>query len=550
LNQRRPVISTRLKLLILAWLAPVALGLPFIGRAYFVDDHYHMLMAQGILENPSRPYDFRADDAGPDNAGWDRGQPPRMVNPPLHHYWLAFLWKASGGRLWAVRLGGLFLAGFTAVFIFRLAQRFILPPLPAALLCVLTPAFWLTSHTLLIDGTMLFFFLGALVYWIDGLRRKSNALLFLSGLFMAATVLTKYTGAYVGLLALLWWGLQEKEDRSWRALGFLLVPVVAMGAWAWWTTAAYGDFHLTAAARRMVAPFRWSQVLVLLSFFGGAFLLPLSSWGWARRRPRLLTGAATLASALWALMASPMGGFGPGQALMLSVFSVGALLFYAMLVAEAGAFRTRGDIFLLAWLALGTLQMMVAMAWVAGRYYLTLLPPVIFLIGRLGLSLHRHAPARLTRFQTAWGAGLLAIGVLLAAGDYAQARTSRRVVEDSNRDGWLSSGRRCFYLGDSFTASYLKYAGWQAAFEQTPLRAGDLLLHQEVTMPPWWFRRSGRRFRELKAYEYRSWNPVRVMDNRGSAGFYASVWGALPFTFSTGPLERYRLLEVLPGEGG
>ena len=38
--------------------------LPFVHRAYFVDDYYHMEMAKGILEHPLRPYDFRTDDNG------------------------------------------------------------------------------------------------------------------------------------------------------------------------------------------------------------------------------------------------------------------------------------------------------------------------------------------------------------------------------------------------------------------------------------------------------------------------------------------------------
>jgi hypothetical protein len=137
------------------------------------------------------------------------------------------------------------------------------------------------------------------------------------------------------------------------------------------------------------------------------------------------------------------------------------------------------------------------------------------------------------------------VSAAVAWADLAQAGIRRRIVEDVSRDGWQAQGRRCFYLGDSFTSSYLKYAGWQPAFPDTKLLPGDLIVRQEVIMPAWWFRAEARRLRAVKTYEYPSRFPVRVMDNRGSAGFYASAWGALPFTFSQGPLERYTLLEVM-----
>ena len=64
-------------------------------------------------------------------------------------------------------------------------------------------------------------------------------------------------------------------------------------------------------------------------------------------------------------------------------------------------------------------------------------------------------------------------------------------------------------------------------------------------MPLIWFKRRPLVLRELDRFEYPMATPLKVMDFSGSAGFYASVWGALPFTFSTGPAERFRLYEVV-----
>ncbi len=64
-------------------------------------------------------------------------------------------------------------------------------------------------------------------------------------------------------------------------------------------------------------------------------------------------------------------------------------------------------------------------------------------------------------------------------------------------------------------------------------------------MPPWWYKAAASDQRGIKAYRYESMLPLRVMDNLGGAGFYASVWGPLPYAVSQSPLENYRLYEAL-----
>jgi hypothetical protein len=45
----------------------------------------------------------------------------------------------------------------------------------------------------------------------------------------------------------------------------------------------------------------------------------------------------------------------------------------------------------------------------------------------------------------------------------------------------------------------------------------------------------------LHRLTYRTWNPLRTLDSVSGAGFYGSIWGPLPFSFSLGPLEVYTL---------
>lgn len=538
----RVMITKKIPPAFLVFLSPLLLGAPFVGRAFFVDDHYHVLMAQGLRNHPLRPYDFVADDAGPAHRGWERGQPPRMVNPPLHHYVLALFLEISGGRLWAVRLLSLLFSSGAALMIFLLARRFVIPPGPAALFSILSPAFWISSYGLLIDSTLLFFFLAGLWAWTEGLARRSAVWLAGAGGLMGLAILTKYTGGYVGVLALLYWWLAGPRPRWRAALFYLLLPAVVLVAWSLWNIATYGAPHLTESSKRVMQSFAWSHVLVFLCFFTGS--LGVSFFWWPRDRPALWAtagGGAALSGVL------SLAGFSLFQSLFMAFLSVWAAGFLFTVVH--GAFRSRfpADSFLALWLLLGAAQMVYVMQWVAARYYLTILPPVVFLWLREARARRPHAPEALGRALSRAGAVLFVLGGLLAVADWVQAQTGRRIAEDLRRAAPAAPSGRKFILWDSFLAGdLLKRDGWTPAFPETEFRPGDLLLRPEVIMPPWWLAQRRPPLAARAVFEYPSVFPLRVMDNRGAAGFYASAWGPLPFTLSRSPLERYVLYEVLP----
>jgi hypothetical protein len=526
------------------FLLPLLLGAPFVGRAFFVDDNYQMLMARGTMEHPLRPYDFKADDNGLANSAWDPGQPPRMVNPPLHHYILGLFSKCVGDHVAGVRALALLLAGGSAVFIYLLAARLAVPPVGATVLAVLTPAFWLSSYALLIDSTLLFFFLGALWTWIEGLRRRSTAWLAASGLLMGLTLMAKYTGVLLFPVAALYAWTDREHGRRWRPWLTFLIPIGIFGLWSGWNVATYGAVHFTESAKRVIQTFSWGHVLIFLTFLGGVFLLPLASWiglGGLRRTGSIgLVGAFGLAFFLM----SPWGGFGVGTSLLMAGLTVGGLLFLWETVALLKDSKYPSDPFLVGWVWIGSVQMIYVMQWVAARYYLTLVVPVVFLTVRMAQRRWALAPSKFARAQGAAVGLLFLFSAGLAVGDYLQADAQRTVSFDVQRDKLLENGRRGVFLGDSFTSSYLKTVGWEPGFPSTDFSPGTLVLKQQVVMPPWWFRAKAVPLRPIKQYVYPSRWPWRTMDNKASAGFYASCWGGLPFAFSQGPLERYILFEV------
>jgi hypothetical protein len=185
--------------------------------------------------------------------------------------------------------------------------------------------------------------------------------------------------------------------------------------------------------------------------------------------------------------------------------------------------------------------MAVVMGWVAARYYVIVVPAVVMLSVRI---VEIKWPQKSFAILRATFLTVLVASAALAYADYNQAETSRLLLRDLDKAGF-KGGERHFYTGDSFTVSYLKGRGWVPCFTSTQFQVGDQILVKEVTMPSLTFFKKPLELREIAVFNYPTRFPIKVMDLRGSAGFYASVWGALPFTFSTGPWERFHLLEVV-----
>ncbi len=525
--------------------------LPFVRRAYFVDDYYFVTMAKGILQRPWRPYDFKSDDAGIGNVGWKRTERPRMVNPPLFHYYLAGVIALVGDTTWKLRVASLpfsFVALFSMYF---LGKRLVPDPLTPALLMALTPAYWLTSYSLLLDGALVALLLVSLLVFFIGQEKKSLGWIVASGLLMGMTMLVKYSGVIVVMLAFSWQCLDAKR-RSWKpGYASYLVFLIVQLLWGAWNIATYGQLHFLAALPRgMSAPSAlvWAQkALVLGSFIGGSLLFVMLAPAMLWRKSKLwIAGLLLLAGGLYYLFSSRAGGFGGMQSTLLALFLTGSISFFVLMGRVMKPSMYKNDMFIMLWVFLGIAELVVVMPWTAGRYLLCVLPALCWVFGIL---------VEESKWPRLWAVALVSTavtGLLVAHADYAQANTilaMSNVLRERAADLEVLAPRpahRWYYLGDTFTgyAPYLGPQGWEAAFPTTVFHRGDLLLRPRYRTSSWWALPRTLKLNPVLSEEFRSRNPLRVMDLQGSAGFYASVWGALPFVVTQHPLEQFDLYQV------
>lgn len=592
------------------WLGLVVLltSLPFVQRAYFVDDYYFVTMAKGLLEHPWRPYDFKSDDAGIGNVAWERGQRPRMVNPPLFHYYLAAVMATVGDEPWKMRTASLLFSLMAVWSMYFLGKRFVDNPFLPTLLMAVCPAYWLTSYSLLIDSALIGCMLGSFLLFVVGHERRRLSWVIGSGVLMGLTMLVKYTGALVFALAFAWQCL-DPESRRWKAsyVAYVAGGIVLL-LWGIWNIATYGQMHLFAtlprgfhstsssgifvlgfflmaltAARVMPlprgqkadarligllglvlvlglpaikasSPTLWleatyaDKILVLSSFLGGGLIFMLGSLLLLAMKPRVATAMFGMwGIVLFYLFHSRFGGFAVLESVLLSLFIVGAMAFL-WLAGECLARRQiRHADFLWVWLALGIAELITVMPWTAGRYLLGIVPPFAW------IAFHLYRQGKKPWLWRAVLGTTAVMGLLLAHADFIQANTiaylSERLAEKRSEFEAHAPKTQShwYFLADTFDGAqpYIEPLGWENVLPYQSFKKGDLFLRAYYRKSSWWMVDTMRQFKPVWTIEMRSWNLFRVMDVPASAGFYASCWGALPWTITDHPLERFELYQAV-----
>jgi len=225
----------------LAIVVVIAALVPFLNKAFHIDDPLFLWMAQQISQHPTDPYGF--------SVNWYVSAKPMfsiMQNPPLNAYYIALAAKFFG---WSeLALHGAFLVPAVAAVLgtFFLAQRLSGSPLLGALLVLFTPVFLVSATTVMCDVWLLALWVWSVHCWLRGLERHSYWLLLLASLLVAAAALTKYFG--VSLVPLLAAYTVARERRLTSRLLFLLIP-----------NAIIGIYEAIAKAKyRVFLPTQWS----------------------------------------------------------------------------------------------------------------------------------------------------------------------------------------------------------------------------------------------------------------------------------------------------
>jgi len=510
----------------------VAALLPFVGKAFTMDDPLFVRTAQQIVQHPFDPYGF--------SINWyGRTEPMSGVtqNPPLTSYALAMASAITGWNEIGLHLAFLAFAFAVIAGTWSLARDMTERPFLAAVITLVTPFFLVSATNVMSDVPMLACFVWALALWRRGIDDDRSALLVIAALLAAAAGLFKYFGVSALPLMLVYAIVRKRRIGAWILP--LALPLAAFAAYDFATKSMYGRALLTGAAHYATAEKTGSAAnlvarsILTLGFAGGGaiailFFSPLI----ARRRwwiaIAIVIGAALVVFATGAPATLRIAG-SSAQVAHLVIFTAAGLGIVVLAVVDVVRHRSADSIVLFLWIA-GTLIFAAYVNWtVNARSLLPLAPAVAILVSR-------HVVASRKAIAAAVAASA-AVALIAAAADAAYANAQRHAATQFAIE-YSGENHHIWFEGHWGFQYYMESIGAVPfGFDET-LHGKDLLvtpsmntlLLNDVQRPP---------HRVINVIRVPSPIPAGTVSNVMKAGFYSDYMGPLPYVFGAPPVETY-----------
>lgn len=531
---------------------------PFVTKAFHIDDTLFLWTARHIHANPFNFYGY--------SANWIGYEMPMHLinqNPPLVSYLIAlaaFLFRWSEVALHTVFILPAVSVGLGTYF---LALRLTSRPLPAALITVFTPAFLVSGTSLMSDTTMAAFYVWATVFWLKGLSEDRPVCLLAGGVLISLSALTKYFGMSLVPLLAVFTLAEKRRPGSW--ILYLLLPVLILAGYEWATWKLYGHGLLSGAfsfsAKVLSTKSIPMDVKILsgLAFFGGClasafFFAPLI---WPRRvwiaagsvlLPVCFTVLVTLESR-GTLFEGGSGTLRWGFIIQYAVFILAGIHILALALSDLRERRNAGSLLLFLWVA-GTFFFAVFLNWtVNARVVLPAAPAVgILVMRRYG----RREETRGSRPVWHWVLPLFpAVVVTLAvAGADASLANCQRSAAESIREDYEGYPHTIWFQGHWGFQYYMESIGAKPLeLRKFELAEGDIIVIPSNNCYLWRlpygvFHLSGKKSRAPMRW-------IGIMSSEAGAGFYNSECGPLPYVIGTVMPEEYSFYlysETLPEE--
>ncbi|MFW6108697.1 MAG: hypothetical protein ACOC8D_02675 [bacterium] len=266
--------------MVLALVLTAAVGGPFLGKAFHIDDTFVLKVSRQILRDPLHPYDAE--------INWGRGLNTifeRTKNPPLLSYYLAPLLRFCGPSEIALHAAMLVFLFLLALGTALLGRWFWVDEWWPMLFVMFSPAVMVSPNVMRDVPAAGLLTLG-LALFVLGTDEDRHGLMAAGSVLFGLATLTKYSAAALLPLLVIYPLLRRKPLR----MLWVLVPVAFLGLWSlhnWWSQ---GIPHIALLLRQRAEKLqgfgrpRSEKLVAGLAIAGSSlFLLPALLVGWLRK---------------------------------------------------------------------------------------------------------------------------------------------------------------------------------------------------------------------------------------------------------------------------
>jgi 4-amino-4-deoxy-L-arabinose transferase-like glycosyltransferase len=468
-------------------LATLSCLLPFVNKAFHIDDPLFIWSARQILAHPLDPFGFR--------VNWYVTAVPMVQetkNPPLTCYYLALAGTLLGWSEPALHLAFLLPAVAAVWGTFRLAQFFCSRPGLAAFLTLATPVFLVSSSTLMCDTMMLAFWVWALIYWEKGLDRRSPGWLCLAGLLIGLGALTKYFGVSLVPLLLVYSLMRRRKVGAW--IFALAIPLVMLAAYFWLAYLRYDvnlprellqtKMHLSSGGQSFQLRLE-AKVLMALTFTGGCLLTVLffAPFLWSRRILLLSLVIPLLLGAMLYYRGTMSKLVGEDRTRMdlvvqAAFFAAAALSLWGLVAADLWRFHDAASVLLFLWIG-GTFFFAGFVNWsINARSILPMAPAASILVARRIDQVWGNA----SQSRLSWRLALplfpaFALGLWLSWSDHQLAGSGRTAANVLRTYASKHPGEHIWFAAHAGFQYYMEEYGFSPIdFANVDCQKGDILV--------------------------------------------------------------------------
>ncbi len=551
--------AMKLQSLPLIVLVVAVTAVPFLNKAYHIDDPFVLAVSKQILETPLDPFAGKIDWFGYESAMWEA-----TTNPPFLSYYLApFAAKFNFSEIAlhsAMMLFLVLLAWGTTVLSNRFTHGSNWP-----LLFLMFSTAVMVSGNVMRDVPAAGLAVAGIALFVLGTDRE-NWLYMLSGSVLAGlAVLTKYSSVIVFPVMLLYPFLH----RKYWLMGWIIPGLLVLLAWCLHNEAFYGQMHIVYLTlnRRAVEGIPWQDkacgALVILGSM--VYITPALLWSFCiRKRWAALAGALPVGlTAFWAVERH-FDWSADGQYSLWAV--LGAILLYGVLlegfrrgipyVKNIRDERAADALFLFAWVCAPVIFSVFLVPFQAVRHQIVTLVPLLLLAFRsINISL-RLGGVLLEAFVVVLFFVQAAVSYAVAVVDYQYADTYRQMAAYV-KDKYVSPDHETWYAGHWGWKYYADQAGLRQRHRDQALpKPGDILAWPLRVHYGEVFGDIGDPFKILEhgtieKKEYTTPIPIRTMNFHG-ASFYAVIGNNVPYRFfqdiDLETLKVFRVKDYDPNE--
>lgn len=538
---RRPVA--------LAFVCALLVGVPFLDKAFTIDDTPVLTVAQQVVKDPLRPFSCE--------INWHNDPQPMFeetTNPPMLSYVLAPILAVWGLNEVVLHIPMVIFLLVGALAMVALSARFTKNSLWPLLFIMSTPAV-VVSCNLMRDVPAMALAAASVATFVWGSDRSDRRLLALGATLAGLAMLTKYSSLV--LFAVL--GAYPVLRRRPKDLVWLLIPAAMVGLWSLQNIVVHGRTHLGFLGQNRFDEKGFSRVskfLSLMTIVGSLVIVwPVAFYHDVIKRRRLRIVGWVLAPVVASGLFWVVRPHEPRANLPFFLLVAAGVCVLAWIVCEAGQVvwnRSRsiieGDrrgtdtVFLMWWLLCCLGVAIFGVFFQAVRHVLPALPPLVLLA--TGIMQRNGLENRLKPVLVTCVAVQMILSAAIGLADAQFADSARAFMRDEV-PRLRQTGTELWFCGNWGFRTYAEASGLKDALFQPPVPdTGSLLIWPVTTDKSRFNPELKKRLILREEHQFTGTLPIRTMSR--TAGFYSTVRWKTVFRWTTDAKETIRVYEVGP----